>query len=299
MGVDLNHRGYEWSVGIAYTACPSDIDREEYLKDCFLNHRISMKTEDGGYYNRVPVSIDVLQYLDFPKNENELGVAIVYITESQHKQPIVIARLPKIEEIGDGREGMLKIGKSYGLDKVEIIQDAKNGFLHFDVNAGKNQGIVKFNVDNDKNDCLFGIDVSGNIVVQSTQSTYIHNEEEFTSIVTPDGEDDLDLSIIRQSKGRTLVGGGQVVLNGDNLEIVHYKGYKIIINEEGIIIDGLDQDVIINARNNSVKLDETGINIEAEKISLNGSFEVLYNKVPGFPITDFSQIGCSDKVSVG
>lgn len=299
MSVDFSHRGYEWGVGIAYTACPKDIDREEYLKDCFLNHRISIKTEDGGYYNRVPVGIDVLQHLDFPKEEDELGVAVVYITESQHKQPIVIARLPKIDQVGDGREGMLKIGKSYGVDKIEIIQDAKNGFLHFDVNAGKNQGIVKFNVDNDKNDCLFGIDVSGSIIAKSTQFTYLHSEEGFTSIVSENGEDDEDLSIIRQDKARTLIGGGHVILNGNDIEIVHYKGYKIIINENGIIVDSLDKDVIINAQNSCVKLEDGRVDIESESINLNGSFEVLYNKTPGFPITDISQIGCSKKVKVG
>lgn len=299
MSVDLSHQGFEWTAGIAYVACPKDIDREEYIQDCCLNNRISIKTEDGGYYNRVPVAIDIFPHLNFPKFEDELGTAVVYLTEPQHKQPIVIARLPKVDEIGDKREGLNSIGMKDGGKSVEIIQSAKDGILHFNVIAEERQGRVEFNLDNDNGDCIFNIDVSGNIVIETTESTYIHNEEEFTSIVTDNDESDTDLSIIRQTKGRTLVGGGQVIVNGRDIEIVHYNGYKIIVNEKGIIIDALDQDISINSKNSSIKIEEGRVDIEAEKIGLNGSFEVLYNKTPGLPITDVSQIGVSKKVSVG
>ena len=46
-------------------------------------------------------------------------------------------------------------------------------------------------------------------------------------------------------------------------------------------------------------MEDGRVDIEASKIGINGSFEVLYNKTPGLPITDISQIGISKKVTVG
>ena len=299
VGVDFSHSGYEWYAGVAYIACPKDIDREEYIQDCHMNYRVSVKTEDGGYYNRVPVSMDIFPHLYFPKNDDELGTAVVFVTEPKHKQPIIIARLPKTDEIGDIREGLFRGGKKEGQKSAEIFSSAKEGFLHFNVEAGDRQGRVEFSLDNDEDDCIFNIDVAGNIIIEATKSTYIHNEQEFTSIVTEGDESDLELSIIRQTKDRTLIGGSHVVLNGRDIEIVHYKGYKVIVNEDGITIDALDKDITINSGESSIKMEDGRVDIEASKIGINGSFEVLYNKTPGLPITDISQIGISKKVTVG
>ena len=71
------------------------------------------------------------------------------------------------------------------------------------------------------------------------------------------------------------------------------------MNEDGITIDALDKDITINSGESSIKMEDGRVDIEASKIGINGSFEVLYNKTPGLPITDISQIGISKKVTVG
>lgn len=74
----------------------------------------------------------------------------------------------------------------------------------------------------------------------------------------------------------------------------------IKLSNDEIIIEAVDKPISINSANSSVAISQDGIDINSEEtISINGSFEALYNKVPGMPITDVSQIGVSSKVKLG
>ena len=61
----------------------------------------------------------------------------------------------------------------------------------------------------------------------------------------------------------------------------------------------MDKPIEINSNNSTVSLSSSGIDISSDKdIRLNGGFEALYNKVPGMPISDISQIGVAKKVKL-
>ena len=170
--------------------------------------------------------------------------------------------------------------------------------LNFNVLGGDKKGMIKIELDNDADDCLFDLTVSGDVQINTTGATRLRNHEEYESIVSSE-EDGEKVSIIRQTTDRTLVGGKQTILNGESVELVHYKGYRVIINDKGISIDGLDQRVLIQSQSSSIEINQDRVDIQASKISFNGDFEALYNKTPGVPITDVSQIGVSKKVTLG
>lgn len=76
-------------------------------------------------------------------------------------------------------------------------------------------------------------------------------------------------------------------------------GLFLKITADGIIIEAMDKPIEINSNNSTVSLSSSGIDISSDKdIRLNGGFEALYNKVPGLPISDFSQIGVAKKVKL-
>ena len=75
---------------------------------------------------------------------------------------------------------------------------------------------------------------------------------------------------------------------------------QLNISDKGLLIEAIDKPININSNNSMVSLSASGIDISSDKdIRLNGGFEVLYNKVPGMPIIDISQIGIAKKVKVG
>ena len=76
-------------------------------------------------------------------------------------------------------------------------------------------------------------------------------------------------------------------------------GLFLKITADGIIIEAMDKPIEINSNNSTVSLSSSGIDISSDKdIRLNGGFEALYNKIPGLPISDFSQIGVAKKVKL-
>ena len=75
---------------------------------------------------------------------------------------------------------------------------------------------------------------------------------------------------------------------------------QLNISDKGLLIEAIDKPININSNNSMVSLSASGIDISSDRdIRLNGGFEVLYNKVPGMPIIDISQIGIAKKVKVG
>lgn len=83
--------------------------------------------------------------------------------------------------------------------------------------------------------------------------------------------------------------------------LIKVKGKTITIDDSGIYIDAGDQDVIIHNDSSSVSLTDSGIDIDSDNpITIGGSNEVLFSKVPGASqILDVSEIGVSSKVKVG
>lgn len=287
----------QWPAGIAYITCPQDIDRDIYIKECFLNNRVSIRMEDGSHHNQVILPTSILNEIEFPLNFKELGSAVAYLTESQHQKPMIIAHYPKADSLGEGRENSFQFTKKYEDKLISIDGDVKKGVLSLNINGGSGISKIYVGVDNDNETGELEVEVSGGIIMKTSGSTGFQNLEEFRSTVGDGGED--NRSVISQTKDKTIVGNRHLIINGQDIEMIHYKGHRIVINEEGIEIDSLDKDIVLRAGDSVIQIDSSGVEIDAKAISLNGSFEVLYNKIPGAPIANVKQIGVSKKVKVG
>lgn len=89
----------------------------------------------------------------------------------------------------------------------------------------------------------------------------------------------------------------------DEIEEINVKTqFKVQLNisEKGILLEAIDKPININSNNSTISLSSNGIDISSDKdVRLNGGFEALYNKVPGMPISDISQIGIAKNVKIG
>lgn len=159
--------GYQWPVGIAYVAIPSDIEREVYVSECYLNNTISLWTEDGSFFKHVPCDIDLFNWIEFPLTYKEYGTALCYVTEPTHQQPIVIARLPKRDELGELREGEFKWSKMIDGRVVEISGSAKNNFLNLILNAKERKGVINIALQSNDSSGLFNISIDGNVAIEA------------------------------------------------------------------------------------------------------------------------------------
>ena len=112
--------GFQWSAGIAYITIPTDIDRDVFIAESYKNGRVSMRMEDGCFFNQVPIDIDVLNFITFPSQAKEFGTAVVFVLEPTHNQPIIVARLPKNDTVGNLKENQFRISRKLGKKIIEL-----------------------------------------------------------------------------------------------------------------------------------------------------------------------------------
>lgn len=182
--------GAHWSSGVAYIAIPSDIDRTIYIDQCYKSGRVSVWTEDGGFINRVPIDVEVLNYIEFPQIIEQLGTAVVYVTEPVHQQPVIIARLPKSDEVGELKENQFKIKRKLG-NKIVEVSGTPNA-LNLVVNSGEEVGSININLISFNSDSQFNIDIAGDVSVEVSGEVEFIQRKKF--IVNTIGDDDKDIN---------------------------------------------------------------------------------------------------------
>lgn len=159
--------GKKWAAGVAYVACPKDLDRDEYIAGCYKQGLISIRTEDGGFYNRVPVSLWAFNFIEFPEDNDKNGSTVAYITEPVHQQPMVIGLINKNNELIDLVEHQFKLKRKYNDNFVEIVGSAKGGYLGINVDA-EDDAQVFINVINKNKTAKLDIQVDGEIITHTT-----------------------------------------------------------------------------------------------------------------------------------
>lgn len=218
--------GNQWSAGIAYVAIPSDLERDVYITECYLNEKISIWTEDGAFFNRVPVNIDTLNFIEFPLTFKELGTAVLYITEPVHKQPLIVARYSKIDELGERRENLFKIKRKLGNKFVEISGSTKSNSLNLIVNSENEIGEVNIRVINSNDNGKLSLEVAGDIEINSTgEISLVQKKRIFINTVGLDGQDDSEASF-EQTSEENRFNGKKFILNQGEQSMV--LGNKLV-----------------------------------------------------------------------
>lgn len=180
--------GFKYSGGIAYIAIPRDLDRDKYIRDCFANNYVSMRTEDGGFHNRIPVPPEVLNFLEFPTKVDELGSPVVYITDQQYNHHYIVNRYERRDSIGDNSEHKFKFTRQLESSHVEISGSVKDGAVNILIDSFNKKGSFNLNVYNANKDCQANIDIQGNIVINSSNNVEINQSNSF-KVVTTDEDD--------------------------------------------------------------------------------------------------------------
>lgn len=181
--------GFKYNAGIAYVGIPSDLDRNEYIADCYRNHHISVHLDDGGFSNRVPISPEVLGFITFPAETNELGSPLVYIMDEIYQQPYIVARLMRRDELGDSNEHAFKFSRKLNGSFVEVSGSAKDNMINILVDGDEDAGLINLKLYSKNEDCKLLIDVQGDVEISSSKSTYLSQQKEMV-VETIDSESD-------------------------------------------------------------------------------------------------------------
>lgn len=205
--------GYQYQGGIGYVAIPSDLDREQYIALCYKQGRVSIRTEDGGFINRCPISVDLLNWIVFPNKIEENGSVVTWTLEPTHKQPMINGILLSNNDILDIKEHEFKMGRKYEDNFIFISGSPKKEF-HSVVVSGEKKPKYIVRVLNKNND-------SEKIEeIQGTSKTIVVKELEQISNAS------IKTSVLKQDAQETIEVYHLQTLNGN-----YFKGDEFVIND--------------------------------------------------------------------
>lgn len=90
-----NNDNIENILGTGYICIPDNLNKSSFIKDCFRKEQFSIITNDGVLINSCFCSKQVLNYIEFPKDKNSLGIQVVYMRLVEQNSVIIIGTLPK------------------------------------------------------------------------------------------------------------------------------------------------------------------------------------------------------------
>lgn len=207
--------GNYFSGGIAYAALPADIDRDLYLKDCYMNRRISIAMEDGAFVNRVPISIGNLGQISFPLTSKELGSKLIYILDESKNYLLIVDVIS--DDVDELIEGQLKISKKYNGQTIDFILDARhnNATLALQHNSDKPAELNMFIRDRDGRAKL-NIEVDGEI--KQIVPTYVVATDDF--VVKDINEEHI---LVQISKNAASLNVDRVIINNSSNSVTLNK----------------------------------------------------------------------------
>lgn len=153
--------------GTGYIIVPNGISRENYISQCYRKNVVSVILEDSGeILHDVRIDDWILQRISFPNEKEKIGSAIVWLNLEIYNSIVIVALLPKKDEVNVLEEGDFKLQTT---DKTTTILGKKNGNLYIDINS-IDEGEVFINVKNSKNTGKYKINVKGDAEIIATNS---------------------------------------------------------------------------------------------------------------------------------
>lgn len=163
---------YRATISIWKICVPLDIDRDKYIKNCYLTGTVSLINENAEIVSNVKIGKLALQLVDFPDDNESTGSEIVCATAPYS------GRLYVIDVYGTGRQAFNQEENQYRFFKTNeagsagILIDG-NGNIILTVDGDSDNGAVTLNVTNQDRAGKLNVIVNGDILVENDGNTTI------------------------------------------------------------------------------------------------------------------------------
>lgn len=232
------------SAGVGFVVVPTDVDREEYINDCYRTNTLTINGGKGyGFFSGVHTDVNVMQNISFPTDERNRGTAVVWVRDAISQLPVIIASLRKQDEYYNLAENQFRI-KRNNVEKtkaIEIFADGDESCIdiillsdeitpanfNIKINSKNQKSILNINCDNEINivsDNKIKIETNKKVEIEITEEGetktaisyelgkgFIYKDEFENEINCKDGE----INIISEKINHN--GGKEPMVLGDTL----------------------------------------------------------------------------------
>lgn len=190
--------------------------RDKVIKQFFRKQKVSVILDNGTFANNCPISLNVLQEIQFPEKFGQVGSPVLCFVEPMHKKPMVIAMFGKEDDVSFNNEGEKKLSSIFKNSKSEVGVRGKKGEVYINVDSSEETGgNVYINIKNTSNKGKLNIRVLGDSNIYSMGNCNISASGNINASVKDDEADitsEFNISkagfkVIRDSSGlkNTLV----------------------------------------------------------------------------------------------
>jgi hypothetical protein len=125
------------NIQYGYIVLPKDVDRDNFIEQCYRWERVSILIErGGGLLNECYITKNAIAEISFPLTYDTLGSCVLLLTDPFSGLPVIFGVLSKEDESQLLQEGVFKLAKKWQDSGVTISGDAKKGVINISVNGG-------------------------------------------------------------------------------------------------------------------------------------------------------------------
>ncbi len=216
------------TAGVGFVVVPSNIDREQYIEDCYRTNTLSINGGIGyGIFNGVHADNDVMQNITFPTDEENRGTAVVWVRDSISQLPVIVAVLRKQSEYYNLSENQYRL-KRNNTDKtrvVELFVDGDTSDFELTVIGDKKQPArVNIKLSSQNKDSVFTLSCDNEINVSSDKKITLESNEQINVQLTQKGEDKATIKyVVEEGFSYKDEFGNEIVCKGNEITLKSEK----------------------------------------------------------------------------
>lgn len=177
------------SGGVGYLVVPEEIDRVQYIEDCYRTQTVSINAGDGyGYFNVVRCPQNVLENLQFPTESNR-GTPVVWIKDGMSHLPVIVGWLRKEGDYYALGENQWRTSRGNDKRNVEVFIDGNTSTLQINVLGDEEEPAnMQIKLSSRNKDSVFNLSSDNEIQLTGVKKTTLNSCNEIQMLVKEEGE---------------------------------------------------------------------------------------------------------------
>jgi len=215
----------EWRI-----AMPIDVDREVYIKNCYLTNTVTISNENGEYQHNIRIGKIALQLVDFPNSIDDFGSDVICVKAPYSGKLYVMDVFNTPQQYQFQKEDQFRFIKKNGIGTAGIIIDGR-GKIILSVDGDQGSGNLEIKVTNKDRGGKLNVNVNGDIEIVNDGVTSIKTSTSFKVEYKKDSVSE-PISIQIDENG-CLINSNTVQLNESDEPIL--RGNKTVSLLESIL----------------------------------------------------------------
>lgn len=184
------------SAGVGFVVIPSDVDREQYINDCYRTNTLTINGGKGyGYFSGVHADINVMQNIHFPTDEENRGTPVVWIKDAVSQLPVIVGVLRKQNEYYSLSENQYKLKRGTEKTDVEIFIDGNESELNITILGDKDYPAnMNVKLSSENSDSVFNLNCDNEININGSKSVNVITNKKVSLLINDKGENKMKLS---------------------------------------------------------------------------------------------------------